>query len=133
MKITAKQFALSLYEAVTGKPAAQVKSVIKKFVELLAEKNMLSLADKIVAQFVKIWNEKRGIVETEVVSANNLNKETIKLLKNYIIKLSGVKEVVVDVKANKGLLSGVIIRYGDRVLDGSLKTRLEELKSELIK
>jgi len=84
MKITAKQFALSLYEAVTGKPAAQVKSVIKKFVELLAEKNMLSLADKIVAQFVKIWNEKRGIVETEVVSANNLNKETIKLLKNYI-------------------------------------------------
>ena len=133
MKITAKQFALSLYEAVTGKPAAQVKSVIKKFVELLAEKNMLSLADKIVAQFVKIWNEKRGIVETEVVSANNLNKETIKLLKNYIIKLSGVKEVVVDVKANKGLLSGVIIRYGDRVLDGSLKTRLEELKSEIIK
>ena len=40
MKIKPRQFALSLYEAVDGKTPGQVKTVIEKFVELLAEKNM---------------------------------------------------------------------------------------------
>ncbi|MFH1583042.1 MAG: F0F1 ATP synthase subunit delta, partial [Candidatus Falkowbacteria bacterium] len=93
MKITVKQFALSLYETVDGKTSGQVKAVIKKFVELIAQKDMLAKADKIAAQFVKIWNEKHGIVEAQVASANGLDKASVKLLENYITKLSGAKEV----------------------------------------
>ena len=133
MKIKPRQFALSLYEAVDGKTPGQVKTVIEKFVELLAEKNMLAKADKIAAEFVKIWNAKRGIVEAEVMSARELNKETIKLLKSYVIKLSGAKEVVVDEQVDKNILGGVVIKYGDKVIDGSLKAQLEELKDKLVK
>ena len=133
MKISHKQFALSLYEAVEGKPAGPVKAVIGKFVELLAKKNMLASADKIVAQFVKIWNEKHGVVEALALSTNGLDKANIKLLKHYIAKLAGAKQVVLDEKTDKNILGGVVIRYGDKVLDGSLKTQLEELKSKLIK
>ncbi len=133
MKITPKQFAISLYESLDGKSAAEVKAVIKKFVELLAGKNMLAKADKIAVEFVKIWNEKHGLVEAEVVSAKGIDKEIIKLLKNYIVKLSGAKEVVVDEKMDKSLLGGVVIKYGDKVLDGSLKGSLQELKSSLEK
>ncbi len=133
MKITAKQYALSLYEAVDGKSSAQAKVMIAKLVELLAEKNLLAKADKIAGEFVKIWNEKHGIVEAEVVSAKELNKETIKLLKEYILKLSGAKEVLVSEKGDKGILGGVIIKYGDKILDGSLKTTLSDLKDNLVK
>ncbi len=133
MKVTPKQLALSLYETVEGKPAAQVKAVIGRFVELLAKKNMLAKADKIMAEFIKTWNEKNGIVEAEVMSAKELNKETVKLLKNYIIKLSGAREVMVDEKVDKSLLGGVVIKYGDKVIDGSLKGNLQDLKSSLEK
>ena len=133
MKITPKQFALSLYEAVEGKPAVQVKAVVKKFVELLAENNMLNKADKISAEFIKIWNEKYGIVEASATSANGLDKASIKLLENYIAELSGAKEVVLNEKIDKNILGGVVIRYGDRVVDGSLRTSLEELKNKMIK
>ena len=133
MKITPKQFALSLYEAVEGKPASQVKAVIGKFVELLAKKNMLAKADKIMAEFVKIWNEKQGIVEAEVMSAKGLDKASFQLLENYIAGLSGAREVFFSEKTDKNILGGVVIRYGDRVVDGSLKTSLNDLKERLIK
>ncbi len=133
MKITVKQYALSLYETVGGKSAAEVKDIVKKFVELLAEKNQLSKSEKIIAEFLKIWNDKHGIVEAQAVSASHLDKETVKLLKSYVTKLSGAKEVIMTEKTDKDILGGVIIRYGDKVVDGSLKTQLEDLKNKLIK
>ncbi|MFA6306739.1 MAG: ATP synthase F1 subunit delta [Patescibacteria group bacterium] len=133
MRIKPKQLALSLYESVDGKSPSQVKAVIAKFIELLAEKNMLAKEDKIIAQFIKIWNEKRGIIEAEAAGANKLDKANIKLLENYIIKLSGAKEVLISEKIDKNILGGVIVRYGDKIIDGSLKTQLEELKSKLVK
>jgi len=133
MKIKPKQFALSLYEAIDGKTSVQAKVVIEKFVGLIAQKNMLTKADKISAEFIKIWNEKNGIVEAEVSSANDLDKASVKLLENYIMELSGAKEVFISEKIDKNILGGVIIRYGDRVVDGSLRTSLEELKNKMIK
>ena len=133
MKITVKQFAWSLYEAVDGKSPSQVKSVIKKFIELLVDKNMLIKADKIAAEFLKIWNEKNGIVEALATSANGLDKANIKLLKNYIAELSGAKTVLLNEKIDKNILGGVVISYGDKILDASLKTSLNNLKEKLIK
>lgn len=133
MKITAKQFALSFYESLEGKTAEQAKAVIKKFVEFLAGKNMLEQADKIEAEFLKIWNEKNGIIEALLISANELDKANIKLLKNYIAVLAGAKTVSLKEKIDKSILGGVVIRYGDKVIDGSLKTTLNNLKEKLIK
>jgi len=131
MKITAKQLALSLYDSVDGKTSAQVKIVIEKFVKFLAEKNMLNRADKISVEFIKIWNEKHGIVEALAISANGLDKANMKLLENYVAELSGAKEILVSEKIDKNILGGVVIKYGDKVIDGSLKTTLSDLKDKL--
>ena len=133
MKIKPKQFALSLFESIDGKTSAQAKAAIEKFVELLANKNMIAKADKIISEFVKIWNEKNGIIEAEVLSANDLDKANVKLIKNYIAELSGAKEVLISEKTDKNILGGMVIKYGDRVVDGSLRTQLADLKSKLIK
>jgi F-type H+-transporting ATPase subunit delta len=133
MRITPKQFALSLYESVEGKSAGEVKAVIKKFVEILAEKNQIALADKIINEFSKIWQVEHGQIEAEITSANELSRETVKLLKAYIAKLSGAREIKVDEKVDRNILGGVVIKYGDKVLDGSLKNSLAELKDKLIK
>jgi len=133
MKITAKQYALSLYETIDGKSSSEVKVVIKKFVEILAEQNQISKAEKIIVEFLKIWNDKHGIVEVQATSAKVLDEEAVKLLKNYIVKLAGAKEVIMNQEINKDILGGVIIRYGDKVVDGSLKTQLEDLKEKLTK
>lgn len=133
MKVNTKQSAELFYELTADKSPGEVKDVVKKFVELLAKNGYLGKVDKVIGEFEKIWNEKRGIVEAEITSARELDKEIVKSLHNHIIKLSGAKEIVLTEKVDKKILGGVVIRHGDRVVDGSLRTRVGELKNKMIK
>ncbi|MFH1255447.1 MAG: ATP synthase F1 subunit delta [bacterium] len=133
MKIKTKQYAMALCESLNGKSSAEVKPVIKKFVELLAEKKFLSKSSKVISEFEKIWNKNNGIVEFEAESAGKLDKAAGKSLETYVALASGAEKVVIKEKIDKNILGGVIIRYGDKVLDASLKTQLHELKNKLIK
>lgn len=133
MKISEKQYARSLYQAVEGKSKTKVKQVIKNFIEILARDNKFSRADAIINEFIKIWNEKNKIVEAEVVGARELNSDIIISIKKYILEMTKVKEVSLTRLVDKNILGGVIIKYGDKVLDGSLKGRLEEMKKVMMK
>lgn len=133
MKITPKQYAESLYQSVRNKKDSQIKSVIENFVKLLAANNDMAKADKITGQFKKIWNREEGIVEAEAVSARELDKKIVKLLNGYIVQLSGARKVLLKQKVDKNILGGVIIKYEDKILDGSLKMKLNELRSKMIK
>lgn len=133
MKITTKQYAESLYQSVQNKKDSQIKSAIENFVKLLISNNDMAKADKIIGQFEKIWNREEGIVEAEAVSARELDKKIVKLLNGYIIQLSGASKVLLKQKIDKNVLGGVVIKYEDKILDGSLKTKLEALKINMIK
>jgi F-type H+-transporting ATPase subunit delta len=133
MKITAKQYALALYEAVEGKKKKEVEEAIKEFAGILVTNNDITKLEKIIQEFNQIWNEKEGIVEAKVMSSQVLDKSIVKLLNDYIVKLSGAKNVVVNEIVDKDLLGGVVIKYGDKVMDGSLKARLGSLKQKIEK
>ncbi|MFH0923831.1 MAG: ATP synthase F1 subunit delta [Candidatus Falkowbacteria bacterium] len=132
MKISVKQYAQSLYEAVADKSNSQIKNAVKNFFQILVQNNDLAKADEIINEFVKIWNKENGIIEAGVESAKALDDNIVKLLNNYIAELSGAKTVILNQTVNKYILGGVIIKYGDKILDGSLRARLGELKSRMI-
>lgn len=133
MNISIKQYAKILYKLLDGKNKSEAEKIIEDFVAVLAENNDQGKIKKIISEFGVIWNKEKGIVEAEVLSANELSKDIVKLLDDYIVKLSGAKEVVMSESVDRNLLGGVVIRYGDKVLDGSLKTKINELKNNLIK
>lgn len=133
MKITPKKYAESLYQAIQEKKDGKVKPVIENFVKLLVKNNDLSKTDDIISEFIKFWNRKKGIVEAEVISAGKLDGEIVKLLNCYIAKLSRAKEIILDNIIDKTIIGGVIIRYEDKIFDGSLRNRLKELKSRMMK
>lgn len=133
MRVSFKKYAAILYNLIDGKSKNEAEKIIFKFVAVLAENNDQGKLKKIIAEFNNHWNKEKGIVEAEVASAKELDKDIVKLLNGYIVKLSGAKEVVMSEKVEKDLLGGVVIRYGDRVVDGSLKAKLIELKDKMIK
>ena len=133
MKITAKQYAESLYEAVQDKNNSQIKNSINNFFSILIQNNDIAKAEVIVKEFEKIWNTEQGIIEAKVVSAKELDNKIVKLLNNYIAELSGAEKVNLNQKINKDILGGVIIKYEDKILDGSLRMRLSELKGEMMR
>jgi F-type H+-transporting ATPase subunit delta len=133
MKISPKKYAQALLEAIGEKKVSEIKEVIKKFVEIMQANNNLSQINKVIEQFNKLWNKKQGIIEAEIISAKELDKEIVKLLNSYIIKLTGAKEAILNKKVDKNILGGVIIKYKDIIIDGSLRNKLDELKIKMIK
>lgn len=133
MKITAKQYAQFFLETVSGKTEEKTKRAIENFAKILIASGDESKLEKVIAHFIVFWNKKKGIVEAEITSARELEKEIVKFLRGYIIRLSGAREVELKQKVDKGILGGVIIKYGDMVADRSLKARLEELKIKMVK
>ncbi|MDD5031440.1 MAG: ATP synthase F1 subunit delta [Patescibacteria group bacterium] len=131
MKITAKQYAKALFESVSAAPSDKVGEVVKNFCRALKANNQTSQLGKIIGQFEQIWDKKNNIVKAEIISALKLNSETEKIIEQYLKKTVGAKEIELSRKVDKNILGGVIIKYGDRILDESLRTRLAEFSQTL--
>lgn len=132
MQISSKQYATALLEELGGRDAKQTKAAVENFVRVLAANNDLGLAGDIIGQFSRLWDAKESLLEADVISARKLDKETLEIVEKYLKKAEGVKKVSLSEKIEAGALGGLIIRYGDKVLDLSLKNKLNELKKQIV-
>lgn len=131
MKITSAQYAQTLFELVKeGKPEKN-RRAIAAFAQLLVNRHDAFRLDKIISEFEKFWNKEFKIVKAEVGSLSPLGEKTAALLESYIKKASGAQEVSVDFQIDKSILGGTVIKYGDKIFDAGLKTRLEKLKEKI--
>jgi F-type H+-transporting ATPase subunit delta len=133
MKMSAKKYALGLYEAIKDKNEGEIKQIIKEFAGILFKNKDLKIAEEIIKDFIKICDEHDGVVNAKIVSAEKLDSSMIKLLENYIEEMVLAKKVNIIEETDEGILGGVVITYGDKVLDGSLRTKLQELKKTMVK
>ncbi len=102
----------------------------RNLLRLLAEKGRLPLLPDIAALYRRLQAEAEGTVQAEVVSALPLDEAQLEALAARLRARLG-KEVRLVQKVDESLLGGAIVRAGDLVIDGSLKTRLEQLASAL--
>jgi len=133
MKVSAKQYAWTLYDLTVGKKEADIDSVIIKFSKELSANNQLNLLENIIEKFNIIWNERNGIVEAEIVSAEGLDDELVEKIKSFVMKKYEAKQVVLNNRVDKSLKGGIIIKVGDEVIDGSVKKKMVLLKESLRK
>ncbi len=131
MKITNKKYAQALFESIQNKNEEEINIILKNFIELLIKKNALSKIDKIINEFNNIWNKKNKIIKATITTAKNFDESTFGSLKKYIKDLSGAEKLKIDRKIDENLISGTIIKYGDRILDNSLKTKINNLRIKM--
>ena len=131
MRISAKQFAQTLYDLTDGKSKPEIEHSVADFARHMEKERKIKLAGKVIEQFGKIYNEKNGIVEAEVVTAEKISEALEKKVKNYIEKKYNAKEVVLKNIVDENIKGGMIVRVGDEVVDGSIAGRLGELKKLL--
>jgi F-type H+-transporting ATPase subunit delta len=131
MKLTNKKYAQALFESVNDKSEKEINVILKNFTTLLIKNNALAKIDKIIEEFDDIWNKENKIVKATITTAQEIDKSTSISLENYIKELSGAEKLEVENKINKDLISGTIIKYGDRILDNSLKTKINNLRIKM--
>jgi len=101
------------------------------FLRVLLRNGRLTDLSAIVKRFESVLEERSGIVSAEVASARELSDGQRNELKVNLEKRTG-KQVNIDFTVNPGLIGGVVTRIGSTVYDGSVKTKLENLREELI-
>lgn len=102
----------------------------RNFLRALAENRRLNLLPYIASQFETLRAEAEKIVDVEVIAAREIAKPQEKRLAEALKKRLG-REVRMHTRIDESLIGGAIVRAGDLVVDGSLKGRLERLRSAL--
>jgi F-type H+-transporting ATPase subunit delta len=100
------------------------------FLKLLLQNNKLALLPEIAKQFEELKASDEGYVDVEVLTAFAFAKEAQQKFAVTLEKTLG-KKVHMNVAVDKSLIGGVLVRAGDRVIDGSIRGQLQNLRKAL--
>jgi F-type H+-transporting ATPase subunit delta len=98
---------------------------------LLVDRRRIRTLPQLARSLRELADGRKGVVRAEVTTAAPLSDAYYTRLQAQLEKMTG-KRIVVDRKVDPALIGGVVARIGDRILDGSLRTRLQSLKDGLI-
>jgi F-type H+-transporting ATPase subunit delta len=100
------------------------------FLKLLIQNNRLILLPDIAKQFEELKAEAEGYIKVDVLTAFPFAKDDEKKFAATLEKTLS-KKVHMNVAIDKSLIGGVLVRAGDRVIDGSIKGQLDSLRKAL--
>lgn len=101
------------------------------FLRVLLRNGRLTEISAINERFAVELEERSGIVAADVISARELPQSERSELQSKLEQLTG-KRVNLSFNIDPNLIGGVITRVGSTVYDGSVRTRLENLREQLI-
>ena len=105
--------------------------IARNTVQMLAERHRLAVLPYVSRELDRFSEEKQGLVRAHVTTATQMPDTYYAKVKEQIEKATG-KKVVLDRAVDPALLGGVVTRIGDRVIDGSIRSRLDALKTSLL-
>jgi F-type H+-transporting ATPase subunit delta len=124
--ITSPRVARSQLESLMLALCGKVSATAGNFIKLLVENQRLILLPEIAALFEIMRAEAEKSVDVVVTSAFDLS-EAQKQKITAALKIRMGREIRLSCETNRELLGGVIIRAGDKVIDGSARNQLSEL------
>lgn len=98
----------------------------KHLLDVVIDKKREAVLSAIYEEYRTLWDESRGVVHANVTTAEELSADQEQDLTNALNQATG-RTVKVSIKRDPSLLAGVVVRIGDRVLDGSVARRLTAL------
>lgn len=131
-KIFPKQYALALYEAVKDAKGEELREKINNFLELVKKQKKLKLLNKIFSNFIAVYQEKEGLMPATVIAARETSHKIKREIGDWLKKYTGRTAILTE-EISPEILSGIIIKFEDTILDASLKNQLKKLQNTLEK
>jgi F-type H+-transporting ATPase subunit delta len=110
---------------------AGISGISANFVKLLALKRRLTYIGDIIADFHKLDDHGNARVRAEVTAAAPLKDAHVEALKTALAGFTGGKSVEIALKVDPEIIGGLVVKIGSRMVDGSLKTKLNSLRTRL--
>jgi F-type H+-transporting ATPase subunit delta len=84
-----------------------------------------------IADFGKLRDAARGVSRAEVTVAEPLSPANLDALRQALREVAGSASVDVQVKVDPAIIGGLIVKLGSRMVDGSLKTKLNSIRTRM--
>lgn len=98
------------------------------FLKLVAQNRRLFALESVISAFSALAAKARGEISAQAISAAALNDEQTKALRHEIERQVG-RAVNLETRVDPDLLGGLIVKIGSQMIDASLKTKLNRLKT----
>lgn len=107
--------------------AAEITGLTSNFVRLVASNRRLFALGEMTRGFNAMVAKARGETTAEVVSAEALSATHASALRSALKSMTG-KDVALKTAVDPGLIGGLTVKIGSRMIDASLKTKLQSIK-----
>ncbi len=104
--------------------------IIRNFLFVIVDHHRAHMLPEIIAAVQDVVRQRQGVAEAEVSSAVELSAAQKSELARTLSRLTG-KRIELKYSLDPALLGGAIARVGDTIYDGSLRSRLAEMRARL--
>jgi len=91
----------------------------------------LFVLPQIIQAFIDEVARRNGQVSAEVVSAVALDEARQKSVKETVSQIAGSENISLSLRVDPSLIGGLVVRIGSRLIDTSLKTKLNRLEAAM--
>ncbi len=109
----------------------KVSDKTRKLIQLLGQKDRLSLLKNIAHSFDKLYKKHKGLKEAKVISAVPLNEALKNEILSKIKTLTGSHQINLTNEVDPNLIGGFILNIDDLRYDASIAGKLAKIKSKL--
>jgi F-type H+-transporting ATPase subunit delta len=111
--------------------ASHLQPLTQNFLRLLLRKGRIGIIGDIVEEFRALADAQAGVVRASVISAAVLTDAVVELIRARLAARFG-KQVILSLAVEPELIGGVVIRVGSLSFDGSLRSQLKAMQSQLL-
>ncbi len=109
---------------------AGLEPLARNLASLLVSKGRVALAAGIAAEYRDLLDDYRGVGNAEVTTAVALDPEAEKRIADQMSEATG-KQIQLTSQVAPDIVGGIVIKIGDRLIDGSTRTKLSAMRSAL--
>ena len=107
---------------------AGIKGLAANFLRVITTNRRLFAVRDMIRAFRALVAHHKGEVIAEVTVAEKLNDKNLDALKSALKSVTGGKDIDFDVKIDPAIIGGLIVKVGSRMVDSSLRTKLNAIK-----
>jgi F-type H+-transporting ATPase subunit delta len=108
----------------------EVDPVLQNLLCVLVSRGLVSLVPEVAADYQGLLDQARGREQVQVSSAVPLEESEKERIARFLSKLVN-KDVVLDSRVDQSILGGLLIKISDKLIDGTTRTRLQEMGKRL--
>ncbi len=103
------------------------------FIDIVCKKGRENFLPSIIQEIIREYNVIEGIQEATLVTASELDNKELEKFEELVKKHTELSKVTLEVKVNPSLIGGFILNIGDRQIDESVQSKLNNLAVQFAK